>query len=55
MTGKAKKVPSVMYEFMHVHALDNRRSSLLRAYEVDREQHEESAENSPRKLARERE
>jgi hypothetical protein len=47
VTGKAEQMPSVMHEFVHVPAMNKRGSSLLSADEIDRQQHQQSAEHSP--------
>ena len=52
---KAEKVTAVVHEIMHVFAADERSSSLLRAYEIDRQHENEAGENYPRKDRSDRE
>src|SRR5579872_4941455 len=48
VTGKAEKMPSVVHEFVHIHAADERGCSLLGADEIDRNQQNQAGENRPR-------
>src|ERR1700752_4717317 len=48
VAGKAQKMPTVVYELMHIRATDERRGSLLRAPKIDRQQKKKPRENRPR-------
>src|ERR1700733_14442255 len=47
VTGEAEQMPSVMHEFVHVAAMNQRGSPLLCADKVDRQQHQQTAKHSP--------
>src|SRR5580704_6903275 len=48
VTGKAKQVPSVVHELVHVAPVKERGSSLLCADEVNRQQHQQTPKHGPR-------
>src|SRR6202044_1333252 len=47
VTGEAQQMPSVVHEFVHVAAMNQRSSSLLCADKVNRQQHQQAAKQSP--------
>src|SRR5271154_823679 len=49
VTGEAEEVPSVVHEFVHILAADQRSRPLLGADEIDRQQKNEPGENRPGK------
>src|SRR5580693_5720962 len=47
VAGEAEQMAAIVHELMHVHALDDRSRTLLRADEIDAEQANEAGENDP--------
>ena len=47
MAGEGEQVAAIMHEFMDIHAGDERRRSLLRTDEINRQQQDEPGENRP--------
>lgn len=53
VAGKAEQMATVVKEFVDRAAVDERGGSLLRTDEIDRQEHQETAEDRPRqKLAK---
>src|ERR1700678_915916 len=48
VTGKAEEMASVVHKFVNRSTVNQRGGTLLRADEVDRQQHQETAKNCPR-------